>query len=454
MHTHLHHHTAACSLLLLAGAALLASCAADDDLTADPAHRLQLASLGNSVLSSSATPALPYGAPLFRTPEGEQRAPHRAPTPGSFIPGTGSGADLTNVPSFVPYNYLYPVPINKDYTTIGAFLTDAQHTSYNSPSGYFRYRDENTWDTTVGIKPGDFWLYGYMPSNTGSTSATIERTGASWAEGCLMTINNISTVTPADVCVVTGVLKAEGDGFDSHAPWAINDATNVVPHLSQGKYDYRGEETGNFVYLLLDHLYTNVNLELSLDPDYAELRTIVLKTVYMKSSASSTISIKLNLTNDPVNPIKNLKFIEPSDQATVNAKLFPDAEQYATRVSADPANPTSIPGYFAPGQTTQSFQFEFVYDVYDRKGIDADHPYGHLVRKDCHAINRWTLGGTTVTSGKSFKVTARIIPTYLYQLSEADLDNPTFEFSAPEGTTIELISNGTTLPDVLPGETL
>lgn len=356
--------------------------------------------------------------------------PAADPTPGSFIVGESS---------FLPYNLLYPTPINKDYTTIGCFLVEADKPGpVNSISGYFQYVDENMWSTTVGVQPVSYFLFGYMPSNQSGMSASVKkRTGAgttnSWADGCVMTISNLSTVTPADVCVVVGVKKAP-DGFDREHPWSINDETHVVPQLQQGQYAYEGTESDNYVYLLLDHLYTNVNLELSVEPGYAELRTIVLKKVMMQSTDSKTLDAVITLTNDPNSPIGEVAFTPSVASGTVNAVLFPEEGQYASPVSSNPAKPTSVPGYFAPGQTTQQFTFEFVYDVYDKKNIDATHPYGNLVRENCHAVNKWALTGTTVTRGKSFKVTATIKPTYLYQLSEADLDNPMIEFE-PTTTT-------------------
>lgn len=366
---------------------------------------LNLCSVGNSQMSSSDKT---QGAKIYT----------RAYTPGDlFTPGTGSGKDLTNVPPFLRYDKLYPVPINKDYTTIGAFLADNNKDVCTTVDGFFKYVDANTWNTSVAVRPGDFYIFGYMPSNIGSVSASITKRNGSWENGCVMTINNLSTVTPADVCVVVGVLKGQDRTKDiTHA--------DVLKDLHQGQYAYEGTKDQNYVYLLLDHIYTNVNLELSVEKKYSELRTIVLKKVLMKSDVRSTVDAVITLGTSRTNPIEALTFT-PVSEPPVNAVLFPEAEQYATAIAVEGEGVTSVPGYFAPGMTTQAFDFEFIYDVYDKKNIDAEHPYGNCVRKDCHAINHWQLGGDEVQAGRSFKVTATIKPTYLYQLSEPDLDNPT-----------------------------
>ncbi|MBQ0056292.1 MAG: hypothetical protein KBT20_01435 [Bacteroidales bacterium] len=350
--------------------------------------------------------------------------------------------------TFWPYNELYPMPINKEFTTIGAFMTQDEgagagaRNEYTSISGYFSYLETNSWETTVGVRPESYYIFGYMPSNLGSLSVTTSKRTGSWADGCVMHFKDLNTVTPADVCVVVGVLKAtvtHEDPSDPESPVILAniDADPADPndnHLTQGIYSYRGTEHDNYVYLLLDHLYTNVNLELSLDPNYATLRTIVLRQIKMKAkNIKDVVDVDVTLTNSPTSPIQNIQF--PPDftsSGNVDALIYPRSDEDGMIVSSDPEHPTSVPGYFAPGMTTASFEFEFHYDVYDKDGedllSDPEHPvFGNCVREGCIAVNKWTLPGSGVQNGKSFKVKATIKPTYLFMLSNPDLDNPTIE---------------------------
>lgn len=397
-----------------------ASCTEEEGGTSDTIAPLTIASFGGSKLQDEADTR---GANVLT----------RAYTDADlFVPGTPSGGEKpSGVPNYLPYNKLYPSQINKTYTTIGVFLAQNGMDSYETLSGYFQWKEGNKWDTTVGVKPVQYYIFGYMPSNVGNVSAKIEKLTdhTSWEDGATMTIKNLSTVTPADVCVVVGVKKAPV-GFDPEHPWGIDDATNVVPVLQQGQYTFTGTETDNYVYLLLDHLYTNVNMELCVDPDYARLRTIVLKEVYMKTPVRNTVDATITLSNDPKSPIQNLSFTTPTGDTPTNAQIFPNDPEYARAVAVKGVGVTSIPGYFAPGMTTQSFDFEFHYDVYDKSHPDdpENYPYGgNCVRQNCIAINKWTLPGDGVRNGKSYKVSATIVPTYLYMLSEPDLDNPTIE---------------------------
>lgn len=439
----------------------LTLCSCNDDPYADDRLApLNLCSLGNTHIEG-------YTDDQHHAPANQHRAlaaadQHHAPAlafaqraPGDddddiekhpFVPSTPDGGVAPDgISTYMPYNELYPVPINKDYTTIGAFLTEDTKDEYNSLSGYFSYTSSNRWDTTVGVKPGQFYLFGYMPSNLSGASASLSKHPGSttWADGCQLLLKNFSTVTPADVCVVVGALKWANTDTPIYAP-------SVVAALQQGVYAYEGTETDNFAYLLLDHIYTNVNFELVVEEKYADLRTIVLKKATMRSEVSNTVDATITLGNDPVKPLESISFTKTSIPPA-SAVLFPEADQYAQAVSSDEEHPTSIPGYFAPGLTDQNFVFEFIYDVYDRHGIDDDHPYGNLVRENCHAVNRWAITGSTVSPGKSFKVKAIIKPTYLYQLSDPDLDNPTMEFTAPLGTTIQVIVDAN-LIDTMPGQ--
>lgn len=438
--SHTYRHTVLASLTTML-ALTLCSCS-DDNLADEHLAPLSLCSLGNTHIEGFTD--------QHRSAADQHHAPalafaNRAPgdDKNNFYPGTVDGVKPDGVPSFLPYNELYPIPINKEYTTIGAFLVDDEHSSYSSLSGYFSYSSGNTWNTTVGVKPGDFFLYGYMPSNLSGMSATLTKRTDTWADGANLLLTSLSTVTPADVCVVVGALKWPDKTTPIYDP-------AVVAQLQQGKFDYEGTETDNFVYLLLEHLYTNVNFELSVEPKYSELRTIVLKKVTMRSAVSNTVDATITLTNSPTDPMASISFVATS-VPPANAVLFPEEGQYETPVAVEGVGFTSIPGYFAPGMTEQSFVFEFIYDVYDRHGVDATHPYGNKVREDCHAINKWAITGSTVQPGKSFKVKAVVRPTYLYQLSDPDLDNPVFEFVAPEGTTITSIVDAD-LPGTMPGQ--
>ena len=86
---------------------------------------------------------------------------------------------------------------------------------------------------------------------------------------------------------------------------------------------------------------------------------------------------------------------------------------------------TECLGHFMPSGIT-TLILTSVYDVYDRKG--------NLIRKGCKATNTIVLqdlltGQITTERGKRYTINLIVKPTYLYMLSEPDLDNPTVKIN-------------------------
>ena len=84
-------------------------------------------------------------------------------------------------------------------------------------------------------------------------------------------------------------------------------------------------------------------------------------------------------------------------------------------------------GCLVPG-STDNFVLRTTYDVYDTN-VTTAHPEGNLIRKDCVAENKINTNLiaelTQLRAGELFTVNLLIKPTFLYMLSEPDLDNPT-----------------------------
>jgi hypothetical protein len=85
-------------------------------------------------------------------------------------------------------------------------------------------------------------------------------------------------------------------------------------------------------------------------------------------------------------------------------------------------------GCFVPGDY-HHFKLRSTYDVYDNNKT-VEHPDGNLIRQGCQAENSFDLtkkfgNELQVTRGHSYSYTITVQPTYLYMLSEPDMDNPT-----------------------------
>ena len=233
-----------------------------------------------------------------------------------------------------------------------------------------------------------YTVYGYIPKADGMSSGLSNVT----SDGATLTINGIKPVTTDDICIITGVKE-----------------TNTG--LKEGQFGwYMANANDNFyMYLLLDHIYASVNFSMIIDAEYAQLRTIKLKTMMLrtdKGSVNATITLTHNDTG--TSPISSATYT--SEGTSYEVEIFNDAEGTAL----DTTEPLIINAYFAP-TFSGNMTMVTTYDVYDRKG--------NLIRKDCEATNK--VPNLDAVRGQQVHANLTVNPTYLNVLSDPDLDNPT-----------------------------
>ena len=235
-----------------------------------------------------------------------------------------------------------------------------------------------------------YTVYGYMPK-TGEMSSTLVK---STADAATLTITGIKPVTTEDICIITGAKDTDEGLKEGQFSW-------YWP-ISAGDENYK-------IHLLMDHLYAAALFSLKIDTDYALLRTIKLKTMTLSTdngSVNATISLTHNETG--ASPISNVTYTASGSSDVV--VLFNSDEGTAL----DKSVPLPVNVCFAP---TLSADLTLVstYDVYDSKG--------NLIRQNCTATNK--LPNLEANRGQRVQVNLTVTPTYLYVLSDPDLDNPT-----------------------------
>lgn len=295
---------------------------------------------------------------------------------------------------------------------------------------------ESKWRLDMDITAGDYYLYGFIPEED-AASANIAP-NSTFSNGAVLTINDLNTVTPSDVCVVVGAKesiapgdKAEVGKFKVHANTAM-----------------KGEnESGapNYIFLLFDHLYTALRFNFTIDATYDALRTIKLRklemracnndfTEYVSEHCNATVTLEANENGN--SPVKSVSF---SNYTMVNIAEHPDegfkeiykyVEGSSNEVVLEHGDSTEFLGCLTPG-ISHNLQLRSTYDVYD-KNITPEHPKGNLIRKGCQAVNNLKIaelfaGVSTLQPGKSYSLTMTVMPTYLYMLSEPDLESPTLD---------------------------
>jgi hypothetical protein len=131
----------------------------------------------------------------------------------------------------------------------------------------------------------------------------------------------------------------------------------------------------------------------------------------MKEKADVEVDLVANTMG--INPISNLNYEPTGDGSTVF--LSDDGLTLTTSYQ-------SFLSHFLPITGVTKVVITCTYDVYDKKN--------NLVRKDCKASNTVRLSDIIpyfpgVQRSWKYGINMTVNPTYLYVLSDPDLDNPT-----------------------------
>lgn len=262
-----------------------------------------------------------------------------------------------------------------------------------------------------------YYIYGYMPVNDNFTCAISKLSeGEDYSKGAILNFTNLPPVMASDFSVVTGVKQVS----------SANPTESV--NLEAGFFSYEGKATGsNFVCLMLDHLYSCASFKFLVDKVYSQLRTIKLKKVELKTNAQITYPLTITLRQKPETVTSGY---EPYTIQWGNQTSRPN--DYVTLFTSEEGellpmiNNKTVDGYFAPFQNdiADALVLKCTYDVYD-KNVTAEHTEGNLVRANCVAENKLPENRVIAGVNQRTLLTITVNPTYLYVLSEPDLDNPT-----------------------------
>lgn len=304
------------------------------------------------------------------------------------------------------------------------------------------------WRTSLeGIETEEdpYYLYGYIPYlpaikysitdyNGGSTA---EEKNAEYSKGAIMKLENVPTVMSNDFCVVIGAKHGfdkehDGEFDDKNSNKTYDEGTeDRTNRLRIGDFSVKGEKTSNeepknFIFLLFDHLYSALRIKMQVQKKYDDLRTIKLKTLLLSTQVGETIStlhsditITLQSNTTETNPITSISYTSPSgDPVNDEGIAFwnaPTSEGVTLTTSLQ-----EFTGHFMPSGIN-TLKLTSVYDVYDKED--------NLLRENCRVTNTMELNQlfrqTEAGRGKLYIVNMTIQPTYLYMLSEPDLENPT-----------------------------
>ena len=280
----------------------------------------------------------------------------------------------------------------------------------------FFFKSGDKWRVSKDIESDTYYLYGYIPHDKSIESSVrkLEGEGKTYKDGAVLTLENIPTATSSDLCVVIGAKNGYGNGYTESGDYGITG-------LHRGAFEYVATGSdNNYVYLLFDHLYAAMCFRMTVQSDYAALRTIKVKDLSLQAYQGNTPTTKkmnavitLNATAG-ADPISSIVFT-PHGTEEAPCSFFSSESGYELGT-----NWSTFQAQFMPDRVTKLILIS-TYDVYDNKG--------NLIRKDCQATNTLNINlfdrQTETIRGTRYTINLTLNPTYLYVLSEPDLDNPT-----------------------------
>ena len=372
-------------LLCLMSGLLLEACSSDSASDSRP---------DNS--SSERTVRLSAGARQYHVDDAEM-----ASAPGLTRTVTYPDPSTEWAPITPTDNMLVFVTKEKDSPTASDVLS---RIFYSTTSGW----QSNITITDAG-PDNHYLIYGFMPidaENVNISSATNYNAGAT------MTIKGLKVLTQTDPCVIVGVGKQETSTSDVTLKWGTFDFTFKT-----------GTDVVDYMSILLDHIYSRYHFQVKIDADYAQLRTIKITKMTLEAlsndgtqtvgTVNATVNIQTNTTN--TNPISSVTFTR--NAGTRSVTFF---ENTTTPLSLTTSYQDA--GFcLAPGDQ-HWFRLTTVYEVYNR---DNKHIRTNTATNTFDTANFKEHKITNTNPGLDHTIQIIVNPTYLYVLSDSDLDNPT-----------------------------
>ena len=321
-----------------------------------------------------------------------------------------SGEDVWTPPT----GYTEP----EEKASIGVFFTQDAATC---EARRFGYMNDKWYMFDEEVASGNYQLYGYLHNHEATASIAPNST---YADGAVLTLGNLGTISGKDVCVMVGAKE----GTDAITP--------ATPGLKRGQFGVSmtaGEDAHNYLFLLFEHLYAAISFRFHLDAAYAGIRTIKLTQLELRGytafddevqtpmpkTKNATVSLKANSSED--SPIEEITFTEETGSSGY-VTFFSGEEENIP--SENDIYTSEKMGYVMPEMSNIIYVLRTTYDVYDTNG--------NRIRQNCKAENKidpYNLFNkiTKLDRGKKYTVNLTVKPTYLYVLSDPDLDNPQVE---------------------------
>lgn len=318
---------------------------------------------------------------------------------------------------WVKYSELY----SNEQPSVLLFMAKGKDNPSSSEvlSRLFTYSSTNSdWQANVTIVDTDskYYIYGFMPVDAQNTSDNVSisllPSKTNYNAGAQLSINGLKVLTEKDPCVIVGVAAPVGSDYT----------------LPLGKFEFQfkanGETVTDYMGILLDHIYSQYHFKMKIDANYARLRTIRITGMtlealdiygYTVSSVDATVTLNKTTGGNPLST-PTFKYNRGTRKYPLYTKPDNSDGQKLTTSYADF-------GFCLAPCSQRWFRLTTSYDVLDTKG--------NIIRQD-EVVNNFDVSAligndiTNTNPGLIHAIEITVNPTYLYMLSDPDLDNPTF----------------------------
>jgi hypothetical protein len=287
-----------------------------------------------------------------------------------------------------------------NYSDIMAFLSSTDGENAQGLFKYYPETDGHFWRAyNLKVKPGSrvFYLYGFMP-------AELEMSGLMNKDANTLTIQNLSPLSEKDICVVTGVALNER---------ILTDQEMVTSYRGKYTFEYKNTDYQETTYLnlRLEPIFGRLEFKFKTGPEYYKLRRIKLKKVEIDAKAKEYLNATVSL---PTGEYDDVAVTYTSSGTDKDRKM----QLWAAEDEEDGLLTGMVTGPYGGINVAVGVgitcELTCTYEVYDLKGNSLG------VRTATNSLSK-----VMPDKGQKRTVTLTVEPTYLYKLSDQDLDNPT-----------------------------
>ena len=209
--------------------------------------------------------------------------------------------------------------------------------------------------------------------------------------------------------------QSQGADFSPSAqtmsvPGIMGLGTEDVMLIKQTSLETNGKDKAT-VTLQMDHMMAKVTPYFYIHEQYADLRTIKIKKVEFSMSDAATYTATVDYKTTPLTTNWN-----KGATKTVTLSSFDnESSPMVLDKNADAKGEALSTEYFylCPAQSTENLKMSVTYDVYDKTGT--------VTRENVTADNAiLKLKNGDLKAGTNYKLYIKVVPTYLYVLSDND----------------------------------